>query len=75
LDERLGFGEPITQQLRDSRRGKNTHSVRRPVPPVRAQPHRGYEDVNGAERLAQDPKFRVMGRTAASRDALAVATG
>ena len=41
LDERLGFGELITQHLSDSRRGKNPTSAGRSFPPVRLQPHRG----------------------------------
>jgi hypothetical protein len=62
LDERLGFGELITQHLSDSRRGKNTQlaladlflqSVFSRIA--------GYEDVNDAERLAQDPTFRLIG--------------
>jgi hypothetical protein len=62
LDERLGFGELIEQHLTDSRRGKNTQfpfadllwqSVYRRLA--------GYEDVNDAERLSQDPAFRLIG--------------
>jgi len=62
LDERLGFGELITQHLGDSRRGKNTQLpfadlFRQSVYSRIA----GYEDVNDAERLAQDPTFRLIG--------------
>jgi hypothetical protein len=62
LDERLGFGEIIAQHLTDSRRGKNTQLpladlLRRSVYSRIA----GYEDVNDAERLAQDPTFRLIG--------------
>src|SRR5512143_2071297 len=62
LDERLRFGELITQHLSDSRRGNNTQlpladllrqSVYSRIP--------GYEDVNDAERLSQDPTFRLIG--------------
>jgi hypothetical protein len=62
LDERLGFGELITQHLSDSRRGKNAQLpladlIRQSVYSRIA----GYEDVNDAERLAQDPTFRLIG--------------
>src|SRR6266576_4170285 len=62
LDERLRFGDLIAQHLTDSRRGKNTrlpladllrHSVYSRMA--------GYEDVNDAERLSQDPTFRLIG--------------
>jgi hypothetical protein len=59
LDERLGFGELIHQHLTDSRRGKNTQFpfsdlLRQSVYSRLA----GYEDLNDAERLSQDPTFR-----------------
>jgi hypothetical protein len=62
LDERLGFGELIEQHLTDSRRGKNTQFpfadlLRQSVYGRLA----GYEDVNDAERLSQDPTFRLIG--------------
>ena len=62
LDERLGFGELIEQHLTDSRRGKNTQLpfadlLRQSVYSRLA----GYEDVNDAERLSQDPTFRLIG--------------
>jgi hypothetical protein len=62
LDERLGFGELIAQHLTDSRRGKNTQLgladlLRQSVYSRLA----GYEDVNNAERLSQDPMFRLIG--------------
>src|SRR5512136_2263037 len=62
LDERPGFGELITQHLSDSRKGKNTQLpladlLRQSVYSRLA----GYEDVNDAERLAQDPTFRLIG--------------
>ena len=61
LDERLGFGELIAQHLTDPR-GKNTQFpladlVRQSVYSRLA----GYEDVNDAERLSQDPTFRLIG--------------
>ena len=62
LDERLGFGELIAQHLSDSRRGKNTQL---PLADLFRQSVysriAGYEDVNDAERLAQDPTFRLIG--------------
>src|SRR6516165_8594844 len=62
LDERLGFGELIQQHLTDSRRGKNTQFpfadlLRQSVYSRLA----GYEDLNDAERLSQDPTFRLIG--------------
>ena len=62
LDERLGFGELIQQHLTDSRRGKNTQLpfadlLRQSVYSRLA----GYEDLNDAERLSQDPTFRLIG--------------
>src|SRR5271167_3502482 len=61
LDERLGFGERIGRDLTDGR-GKNTQLpltdlVRQSVYSRLA----GYEDVNDAERLSQDPAFRLIG--------------
>jgi len=62
LDERLGFGDLIAQHLTDSRRGKNTQL---PLADVLRQSVysriAGYEDVNDAERLSQDPTFRLIG--------------
>jgi len=62
LDERLGFGALIDQHLTDSRRGKNTQFpfadlVRQSVYSRLA----GYEDLNDAEKLSQDPAFRLIG--------------
>jgi hypothetical protein len=62
LDERLEFGESIQKHLTDSRRGKNTQFpfadlLRQSVYSRLA----GYEDLNGAERLSQDPTFRLIG--------------
>src|ERR1039458_6757210 len=62
LDERLGFGELIAQHLTDSRQGKNTQL---PLADLLRQSVysriAGYEDVNDAERLSQDPTFRLIG--------------
>lgn len=62
LDERLGLGELIEQHLRDPRRGKNTQL---PLADLFRQSVysrlAGYEDVNDAERLSQDPTFRLIG--------------
>src|SRR5260370_1713412 len=62
LDERLGFGDLITQHLADSRSGKNTQL---PLADLLRQSVysriAGYEDVNDAERLSQDPTFRLIG--------------
>ena len=61
LDERLGFVELIGQHLADSR-GKNTQL---PLADLLRQSiysrMAGYEDVNDAERLSQDPTFRLIG--------------
>ena len=62
LDERLGLGQLIERHLTDSRRGKNTQFpladlLRQSVYSRLA----GYEDVNDAERLSQDPTFRLIG--------------
>jgi hypothetical protein len=62
LDERMGFGNLIAQNLTDSRQGKNTQL---PLADLLRQSVysriAGYEDVNDAERLAQDPAFRLIG--------------
>ena len=62
LDERLRFGELIQQHLTDSRRGKNTQFpfadlLRQSIYSRLA----GYEDLNDAKRLSQDPTFRLIG--------------
>jgi len=62
LDERLEFGQLIEQHLTDPRRGKNTQLplcdlLRQSIYSRLA----GYEDVNDAERLSQDPTFRLIG--------------
>ncbi|MGA2605975.1 MAG: IS1380 family transposase [Terriglobia bacterium] len=61
LDERLGFGELIAQHLTDFR-GKNAQLgfadlLRQSVYSRLA----GYEDLNDAKRLSQDPAFRLIG--------------
>jgi hypothetical protein len=62
LGERLGFGKLIAQHLTDSRKGKNTQL---PLADLLCQSVysriAGYEDVNDAERLSQDPTFRLIG--------------
>ena len=60
LDERLGFGELIKQHLTECR-GKNAQFcfadlLRQSVYSRLA----GYEDLNDAERLSQDPTFRLI---------------
>jgi hypothetical protein len=56
------LGEPITQHLSDSRRGKNTQlPLTDPFRQAVYSRIAGYEDVNGAERPAQDPTFRLIG--------------
>ena len=62
LDERLGLGALIEQHLTDSRRGKNTQFpfadlLRQSIYSRLA----GYEDLNDAEKLSQDPAFRLIG--------------
>src|ERR1035437_1174692 len=61
LDERLGFSELIEQHLTDSR-GKNTKFAL--VDLIRQSVYSrlaGYEDMNDAERVSQDPTFRLIG--------------
>ena len=62
FDERLGLGELIAQHSADSRRAKNTQF---PLADLLRQSiysrMAGYEDVNDAERLSQDPTFRLIG--------------
>jgi len=58
----LGFGDLIARHLTDSRHGKNTQL---PLADLLRQSVysriAGYEDVNDAERLSQDPTFRLIG--------------
>jgi Transposase DDE domain group 1 len=62
LDERLGLSALIAGNIMDDRRGKNTQL---PLPDLLRQSIysrlAGYEDVNDAERLSQDPTFRLIG--------------
>jgi hypothetical protein len=62
LDERLGLSVLIERHLSDSRRGKN---VQLPLSDLLRQSVysrlAGYADVNDAERLSQDPTFRLIG--------------
>jgi Transposase DDE domain group 1 len=61
LDERLGLTRLISDNLTDNRRGRNTQL---PLPNLLRQSIysrlAGYEDLNDAERLSQDPAFRLM---------------
>src|SRR2546422_6493252 len=58
LDERLGLSALITENIMDDRRGKNTQL---PLPDLLRQSIysrlAGYEDVNDADRLSQNPTF------------------
>jgi hypothetical protein len=62
LDERLGLSALIGENIMDDRRGKNTQL---PLPDLLRQSIysrlAGYEDLNDAERLSQDPTFRLIG--------------
>jgi len=62
LDERLGLSALIAENIMDRRRGKNTQL---PLPDLLRQSIysrlAGYEDLNDAERLSQDPTFRLIG--------------
>jgi hypothetical protein len=62
LDERLGLSAFIAENIMDRRRGKNTQL---PLPDLLRHSIysrlAGYEDVNDAERLSQDPTFRLIG--------------
>ena len=61
LDERLGFNDLIAQHITDPR-GKNTQFPLADL--IRQSIYRrlaGYEDINDAERLSQDPTFRLIG--------------
>jgi len=61
LDERLEFSDLIARHLTDAR-AKNTQL---PLADLLRQSiytrMAGYEDVNYAERLSQDPRFRLIG--------------
>jgi len=68
LEEGPASRELIEQHLRDPRRGKNTQF---PLADLFRQSVysrlAGYEDVNDAERLSQDPTFRLIGSEKISR--------
>ena len=61
LDERLGLGALIERHLTDPRTGRNSQF---PLPDLFRQSVysrlAGYEDTNDAERLAEDPAFRML---------------
>jgi len=62
LDERLRLDLLISDNLTDNRRGK---SMQLPLPDLLRQSIysrlAGYEDLNDAERLSNDPTFRLIG--------------
>jgi hypothetical protein len=62
LDERLGLGQLISDNLSDNRRGTNAQL---PLPDLLCQSIysrlAGYEDLNDAECLSQDATFRLIG--------------
>ncbi len=61
LDERLGLGGLIERHLTDPRTGRN---LQFPLPdlfrPSIYSRLAGYEDINDAERLAEDPALRLL---------------
>src|SRR5437667_7638129 len=61
LDERLGLSTLIERHLSDPRTGSNRQF---PLPDLFRQSIysrlAGYEDTNDAERLAEDPTFRML---------------
>src|SRR5574337_362462 len=61
LDERLGLSTLIERHLADPRTGRNSQF---PLPDLFRQSIysrlAGYEDTNDAERLAEDPTFRML---------------
>jgi Transposase DDE domain group 1 len=61
MDERLGLGALIEQHLADPRTGHNRQFPRADLF-CRSIYSRlaGYEDTNDAERLAEDPTFRML---------------
>jgi hypothetical protein len=62
LDERLGLSALMARHLIDSRRGKNVQLLLSDL--LRQSVYSrlaGYEDVNDAARLSQDPTFRLIG--------------
>jgi hypothetical protein len=61
LDERLGFSELIDEHLTDSRANNARFSFADLLRQSVYSRLAGYEDVNDAERLAQDPAIRLIG--------------
>jgi DDE family transposase len=61
LDERLGLGELIEQYLADSRANNVRFSFADLLRQSVYSRLAGYEDVNDAEWLSQDPTFRLIG--------------
>jgi len=61
LDERLGFGELIEEHITDSRASNARFSFADLLRQSVYSRLAGYEDVNDAEGLSQDPTFRLIG--------------
>ena len=61
LDDRRGCGELIEQHLTDSRANHARFSFADLLRQSVYSRLAGYEDVNDAERLSQDPTFRLIG--------------
>ena len=61
LDERLGFSELIDEHRTDSRANHARFSFADLLRQSVYSRLAGYEDVNDAERLSQDPTFRLIG--------------
>src|SRR3972149_3056772 len=61
LDELLGFGELIEQNLTDPRANNARFSFADLLRQSVYSRLAGYEDVNDAERLSHDPTFRLIG--------------
>src|ERR1019366_6835391 len=61
LDERLAFGKLIEQHLTDSRANNARFSLADLLRQSVYSRLAGYEDVNDAERLSQDPALRLVG--------------
>jgi len=62
LEERLGFSQLIQRYLTDFRRGRNTQLALADL--LRQSVYSrvaGYQDINDAKRLWQDPAFRLIG--------------
>src|SRR3954447_19543670 len=71
LDDALGLTATAASTLAEGRRGKNIrHRLLGPLRPAGYPRPAGYEDVNGAERLARDPAMRaIIGREGLDRPA------